>query len=959
MSSDRLSCFLPDKFKTVMAIAIAVGIGNSCPTLAQIAPDTSLGSENSVVTPEVEIKGETADRIDGGAIRDRNLFHSFDEFNIDAGQRVYFANPSNIEQIFTRVTGNNPSNINGTLGVDGAADLLLLNPNGIIFGENSSLDIEGSFFGTSAESVLFEDEKFSAVQPSSLLTISVPVGLQMGDNPGSIEVRSPLQVGSGQNFTLLGGDIDLQISETESDVPSDGITTQGGRIELGGLSNSGIVTFEDSSNLNFPSETLRGNIILKNFLIDAVGDGTSINIYSRNLRLVDSGIATGIAVEDESTGSRVGDITIDTQDATILEASSDGTSAIFSTTQDINRINGISAGNISLNTGSLSITGTSFIFSFTTGEGDAGNISINARQFVSLASEPNQRNDITSLSFANGNSANIQIKTPELYLNNADISTSTGGAGNAGNITIDANNSITVNNGRIEATTVGSGNGGDVLFISEAANINLQQAAIRTDVAIGEISLNDSSSVATGTGQGGNIVIRGRNLVARDSVSISSATEGEVADDGSLPNAGNMEINITDSITLDNNSVLQTASSGQGNAGNLTIDTGKLTARNSAISSGTNGFGRAGNINIFASESIDLDGNLDDYGNTSPEISPSSIFSSTFGDTDAGNIVIKTSSLAVNNGAQIQATTFSTGNAGNINIDADRVRLTGISEENFQSAILAITDRNGDGGIVNIKTNDLILQDRAAIGVLSIGEGDAGSIVALINNSLELNNGAITSRSDRSSGGEVDITAGDIRLGGDSNIRTSVENGAGGGGNITLSADSIVAFDDSDIFAFAADGVGGNITLDTDAFFAANYDSATLDANPLLLDDNNRVDLNASGSVFGVVDLPDVNFLPNNLVELPQDTIAADEVVANSCVVNNNKGGTFIVTGSDGLRSRPGDAAAIDYATGGVRTIPDEQSQTTTENWQPGSIIEPDRVYRLSNGKLILSRGCD
>lgn len=135
----------------------------------------------------MEVKGETADRIDGGAIRDRNLFHGFSEFNVGESQRVYFANLNtnlnNIEQIFTRVTGSNPSNILGTLGVDGAADLLLLNPNGVLFGENSSLDVEGSFLGTSADSLLFEDDtKFSAVQPgSSLLTVSVPLGLQFGD----------------------------------------------------------------------------------------------------------------------------------------------------------------------------------------------------------------------------------------------------------------------------------------------------------------------------------------------------------------------------------------------------------------------------------------------------------------------------------------------------------------------------------------------------------------------------------------------------------------------------------------------------------------------------------------------------------------------------------------------------------------------------------------------------------
>ena len=170
-----------------------------------------------------------------------------------------------------------------------------------------------------------------------------------------------------------------------------------------------------------------------------------------------------------------------------------------------------------------------------------------------------------------------------------------------------------------------------------------------------------------------------------------------------------------------------------------------------------------------------------------------------------------------------------------------------------------------------------------------------------------------------------------------------------------------MAFDDSDIVSFSANGRGGNITLNTDTFFGANFSSDSLNADPQFLDGNSRVDLNASGSVFGIVDIPDINFLPNSLVELSENTIDADEVVANSCVVRRGQsGGTFIVTGADGLRSRPGDAAIVDYATGAIRSIPDSQPQANTkDNWQPGDpIVEPDQAYRLSNGKLVLSRKC-
>jgi filamentous hemagglutinin family protein len=116
-------------------------------------PDATLGAERSVITQNTNVKGLPADLIEGGATRGVNLFHSFDQFNVGEGSRVYFANPTGIENIFTRVIGNNQSNILGTLGVNGGANLFLLNPNGIIFGLNARLDVSGSFVGSTASSL--------------------------------------------------------------------------------------------------------------------------------------------------------------------------------------------------------------------------------------------------------------------------------------------------------------------------------------------------------------------------------------------------------------------------------------------------------------------------------------------------------------------------------------------------------------------------------------------------------------------------------------------------------------------------------------------------------------------------------------------------------------------------------------------------------------------------------------
>ncbi|MCP2731605.1 two-partner secretion domain-containing protein [Limnofasciculus baicalensis] len=175
--------------------------------LAQITPDGTLGGEASVVTHDINIKGLPGDLIEGGALRGSALFHSFSEFNVGEGERVYFGNPSGVENIFSRVTGADFSQILGTLGVLGNGNLFLLNPNGIIFGENAQLDVRGSFVASTADSFIFDNGlEFSATNPEvpPLLTVNVPIGLQFGGKPpAAISNGGNLQVGG--DLTLVGG----------------------------------------------------------------------------------------------------------------------------------------------------------------------------------------------------------------------------------------------------------------------------------------------------------------------------------------------------------------------------------------------------------------------------------------------------------------------------------------------------------------------------------------------------------------------------------------------------------------------------------------------------------------------------------------------------------------------------------------------------------------------------------
>lgn len=176
---------------------------------AQIVPDTTLPVNSQVISGTCI----SCTVINGGTERGVNLFHSFRDFSIPRGGSAFFNNATQIQNILTRVTGLSISNIDGLIRVNANANLYLLNPNGIVFGPNASLNIGGSFFANTTTSFRLPDgSEYSATNPQtpSLLAVNLVPGVQFGARSIGSTITNRGYLMAGQDLNLAADKLDLQ-----------------------------------------------------------------------------------------------------------------------------------------------------------------------------------------------------------------------------------------------------------------------------------------------------------------------------------------------------------------------------------------------------------------------------------------------------------------------------------------------------------------------------------------------------------------------------------------------------------------------------------------------------------------------------------------------------------------------------------------------------------------------------
>jgi filamentous hemagglutinin family protein len=578
----------PSWYRHLLWLLPILGVG-LCPkeVIAQILPDASLGNETSKITPNATVKDNSADLIGGGAVRGSNLFHSFSEFNIGEGQRVYFASPQGIANIFSRITGGNPSEILGQLGVNGNANLFFLNPNGIFFGQNSSLDLAGSFLATTADNFVFpNDFAFSASNPNAppLLTVSVPIGLQFGAKAESIVNRSQntvifdfngelspinvgLQVQKEKTLALIGGEVRLEGGL---------LTVPTGRVELGAVGQNSFVGLQPTEkgwsanyqdiksfqDIKFSADGLKANIEISDFDVDNPSK-TAGNIQIQGRNIIFEGGSQINAVNSVTTSG--GSILINASESVQIIGTGDSLSSYISY---ITVGNG-KGGNIEINTkklllqdgGSIFVDAARFIFSDDKqplGKGEAGEIIINAIELVELIGEETTISGSTSTS---GNAGNLEITTNRLIVRDGAIIESETkpksedfleSEGDGGSILIDAREIDLLNGGSITVNSQAMGRGGDIIIDTELLKLENQ----------GQISAESFS------GNGGNILLTATNLLELRQQSKISTTAGEEMGGG---NGGNIDIKARFIVAVPQEDSDISANAFEGNGGNITI----------------------------------------------------------------------------------------------------------------------------------------------------------------------------------------------------------------------------------------------------------------------------------------------------------------------------------------------------------------------------------------------------
>ncbi|MBV5309480.1 filamentous hemagglutinin N-terminal domain-containing protein [Chromatium okenii] len=703
--------------KQLCVVSFGIALFSTSICLAQITTDGSVGPRQMLTGSNMQIGAEL------GSTRGSNLFHSFQQFDIPTGHSATFTGPDKIQNVISRVTGGKTSNIDGQLRSKvGKADVYLINPSGVVMGANASVDVPAALHLSTADEVRFSDgSRYNARDPaSSSLTVAAPESFGfLSPQPATLTVNgSQLSVKAGKHMTLNGGDVTITGSV---DKPAK-MTAPGGTIRIESVGKTGKAVA-----VNQPSATPgSGKVTVKNARIETSGDGGgAVVVRAGTADLIES----TLAADNQGAANPIGGIDLSIANALTLSATRVQSNSFADGSSGGVRVH---AGDLTIRQdGAETLTG---IMSEVEPEatGAAGGVALTVDGMLEMDGAVG----IESTTFGAGNAAAVIVNADKLVMDGKGVSVTYHGADFIAGISS-------------EVAPNASGSAGDVkLNITNMLSI---------------VNMGMLSSSTVGSGNAGTVTVHAGNLLL-DGMMVWIASEAGI---GSTGQAGNITLTVDNQLEVTNGAVISSSTGSTGNAGSISLTVNGLLELSSSakISTNTYASGDAGIITISARKmKLDGAGTPDQFTGIS-----NNIILGASGNAGSINLVV-TGLLEILNGAQILSSTFTTSNAGNLNIKAEDMRIdkndvnrfTGIESSAYSGASISssYSELSGDAGSINLNINNLLeLLNGAIVTSSTFATGNAGTVTVQAN-TLRLDNSDIYSKAMKDSSGQ----AGSIKL---------------------------------------------------------------------------------------------------------------------------------------------------------------------------------------------------
>jgi filamentous hemagglutinin family protein len=730
-----------------------------------------------------------------------NLFQSFGLFGLTTGESATFSGPVSVSNVIGRVTGGSPSSINGKIqSTITAANLYLINPSGVVFGPNATVNVSGSFHASTADYLKMSDgAKFQATNPDgSTLSAAPPAafgfltassaqisvnGSSLGPVPGTLGlVGGPVSI-TGATLNAPAGMIQVTSAAGTGEVPVDPRNTPAMTV------------------MSFGPVTITGGAKLDVSNPSGLGSGASVFIHSGALTIS----ASEINADNYGLGSG-GQLVLRGEEQVTLSNS---------TVVHTNSVGAGAGTPIVIAAGALLLDGRGTAITSAAIAGAGGQIAVTAGRLIIQHGAA-----ITSASTGTRPGGDVSITVPgDLIVDGSAASAATGilsvasGAGAGGKVSVSAGSLSLANNGGIRSSTTISGPAGD-LAIAVGGTAAIDGTSANPLFATNPAFLTGiASSALGGAGNAGHITLSAGALTVRTNGLVASNSFG-------LGKTGNVLVEVAGAAAIDGTSALTptgifTSASGLGSAGTVAVHAAELSiANNGAIQSTTASAGNAGNVSVSVSGALSIDGRFDNpafYSNLARNLGfITGITSGSAGTGNGGIVTVEAGSLSIANGGIIGSGTIGgSGNGGDIVVDVGgALAIDGshaiplvLSRLFFGTGIISGSSDSGNGGSVTVHA--------ASASIVNGGNIGSGSLLS--------GNGA-------GSGGNVTVDiAGPLTLDGtaevsNDTVQTRISSGSQGSGNagtVTVTAENLTIINTGTILTgtFGA-GKGGNIAVD-------------------------------------------------------------------------------------------------------------------------------------------------